>query len=136
MLEICIRDLIKYIPNLLNNTPSPTSTTTSFIQMHITPCKTLTSKDVQLLASLTVVLNQIPFQADLKLEKKISLISIVYHILFKLLQSVEALLPKHHTYKEIHKSFYSLIFNSFKIICSTSSADSVHFILKNQPNDR
>jgi len=99
--------------------------------MHITACKQLTPKDIQLLSSLTGVLNQIPFQPDLQPDKQLSLVSIVYHILFNLLQSVESLLPQQDPDKHTRTSVYSLIFASFKTICSTSSSDSPHYLLAN-----
>lgn len=87
--------------------------------MHINTCKMLGRKDVELLSCVMNVLNQIPFQPDIKLEKKISFISIVYHIQFNLLQTVETLLNND---KRIEADIYEQIFNSFKVMCSTSDS--------------
>ena len=53
------------------------------------------------------------------LSEQISLISIVYHIQFNMLQSLETLL---NTDKRIEEDIYEHIFNAFKTMCSTSDA--------------
>ncbi len=77
VLEICIRDLIKYLPNLLetgNNSSILSGQSqqqkSSFLHMHINTCKALGEKDVELLSCIMDVLNQIPFQPDIRLESK------------------------------------------------------------------
>ena len=74
ILEICIRDLIKYAPNLLdtNETKSPAMNRqkSSFLYMHIVPCKLLNHKDVELIRCLMNILNKIPFQPDIRFESK------------------------------------------------------------------
>jgi hypothetical protein len=81
ILEICIKDLIKYLPNLLNsagqNQPvaaanklnSPPSKS-SFLYLHVTQCKQLTAEDVELLKKVLSVLNALPFHSYIKLESK------------------------------------------------------------------
>ena len=76
ILEICIRDLIKYLPNLLANEPSSQSTfinrqKSSFLYMHINACKQLGKKDVELLAAIMNILNELPFQPDITLESNL-----------------------------------------------------------------
>lgn len=78
VLEICIRDLIKYLPNLLetgggsnsSGLSSQSQQKSTFLHMHINTCKVLGRKDVELLSCVLNVLNQIPFQPDIKLESK------------------------------------------------------------------
>lgn len=101
ILEICVRDLIKYAPNLLDraptnsnesqkpndngsspiqNSPGPIKSTNSsnnlklnkgsFLYMHITNCKQLTRKDVELIRNVIHVLNAVPFHADISIESK------------------------------------------------------------------
>ena len=81
ILEICIRDLIKYLPNLLASEPSSQSTfinrqKSSFLYMHITACKQLSKKDVELLAAIMNILNELPFQPDITLESNLDYFSI------------------------------------------------------------
>ena len=76
MLEICVRDLIKYLPNLIaesNNIEQQSIKKNSFFYMHINSCKKLGPKDVELLKSIILVLNKIPFQSNLQLDSKFNL---------------------------------------------------------------
>jgi hypothetical protein len=76
ILEICIKDLIKYMPDLLNHGQSQSAdaklnsppSKSSFLYLHVTQCKQLTSDDVELLKRVLAVLNALPFHSDLKLE--------------------------------------------------------------------
>jgi HEAT repeat-containing protein 5 len=85
ILEICVRDLIKYIPDLLvsdnsimntmsmNNGDEPKRNNlskNSFIYLNINSCKQLTKCDVDLLRELITVLEQLAFHSDLKIESK------------------------------------------------------------------
>lgn len=77
VLEICIRDLIKYLPNLLETDQNSSKQSSmlnhqknSFLHMHVITCKQLGKKDIELLGSVMDVLNKIPFQLDVKPESK------------------------------------------------------------------
>lgn len=74
ILEICIRDLIKYAPNLLDTNETVSSSInrqkSSFLYMHILPCKSLSQKDVELIRCLMHILNKIPFQPNIRFESK------------------------------------------------------------------
>ena len=137
VLEICIRDLIKYLPNLLetgNNSSILSGQSqqqkSSFLHMHINTCKALGENDVELLSCIMNVLNQIPFQPDIRLESKqrllysseilnlLTYISVKYHYL-----SVINKYPKIGTRKKYEfLSFLTLIFiKKFKISFSTNN---------------
>ena len=141
ILEICKRDLIKYLPNLLQSTSADNGTQkhaqatstggqaaakSSFLFLHVSTCKMLTAKDVELLRHVINVLVQLPFHNDLTLAKRISLISINYHILFNLLESTERLLAQQAVpvRSQLEKALHELTFEAFKSMCSTSSANS------------
>jgi hypothetical protein len=90
ILEICIRDLIKYVPNLMKSTQinektllmsnkmHPTKTTSpnnntninksSFLYMNVSQCKLLSNQDVELLKRVISILNTLPFHKDLSVE--------------------------------------------------------------------
>ena len=85
ILEILIRDLIKYIPHLLNSTnhsnlkedkdkynssANKSINKSSFLYLHVNTCKMLTLKDVELISLVINVLNDLPFHLDMKLESK------------------------------------------------------------------
>lgn len=158
ILEICIKDLIKYLPNLLQSSknsceladaqhqqhqPDVVANTSvsspsgaanlnksSFLYIHVTKCKQLNTGDVELLRKLLLVLDELPFHANIALDKRLSLISIVYHILFSLLQSMESLLGKDHQdaeYKQHEMSLLEAIYDSFRVLCSTSNETSCHY---------
>ena len=64
------------------------------------------------------------------------MVSIIFHIQFNLLQSIEPLLNK--STGETDKpeiEFYEAIFDSFKVICSTSSPDSKYYLKDDQNKD-
>jgi hypothetical protein len=116
ILEICVRDLIKYAPNLLDraptnsnesqkpndngsspiqNSPGPIKATNSsnnlklnkgsFLYMHITNCKQLTYKDVELIRNVIHVLNAVPFHADISIESKTKKSKLFILIKFRLI---------------------------------------------------
>lgn len=86
ILEICIKDLIKYLPHLLNTgiitgdgvsyadaasrsaalTTSPNKN--SFLYLHVTQCKQLGHQDVELIRGVFNVLKQLPFHTFIQLE--------------------------------------------------------------------
>ena len=74
ILEICIRDLIKYLPNLLvsSNETTLNRTKTSFIHMNISTCKHMNSRDVELIKCVLQVLTSLPFQKNIPAESKSS----------------------------------------------------------------
>ncbi len=95
ILEICMRDLIKYSPNLFNssdrikveasviksdqplssnktNNAEITVNKASFLYMHVNTCKEISKKDSELLINVINVLNYIPFYPDVRLESKYS----------------------------------------------------------------
>jgi hypothetical protein len=140
ILEICMRDLIKYLPNLLSSAKVPPNTSAknkaSFLYMHVNSCKELKSIDVELISNVISALNSIPFYPDIILEKRISLISIIYHILFNLLQAINSLMSNKTNSSQLESTMHSVIFNSFKQICSTSSSISKwNFQFCDSPND-
>ena len=50
------------------------------------------------------------------------MIAIIYHIQFSLLPAIELLLNKNEAeYKQIEADLYDSIYNSFKLLCSTST---------------
>lgn len=116
ILEICVRDLIKYAPNLLDraptnsnesqkpndngsspiqNSPGPIKSTNSsnnlklnkgsFLYMHITNCKQLTYKDVELIRNVIQVLNAVPFHAEISIESKTKMSKLFLLINFRLI---------------------------------------------------
>lgn len=95
ILEICMRDLIKYSPNLFSSTSASsdrnkaeatviksdhplssnktnsaeiTGNKASFLYMHVNTCKEISKKDSELLINVINVLNYIPFYPDVRLE--------------------------------------------------------------------
>lgn len=75
ILEICVRDLIKYVPNLLDSTAKPTTTNTSsatksFIHLHVTQCKVLSRDDVQLIHLVLKALCQLVFHSQIPITSK------------------------------------------------------------------
>ncbi|CAF0928332.1 unnamed protein product [Brachionus calyciflorus] len=144
ILEICIKDLIKYLPSLLQNKKTLendveevqekmnpesiklTSNKSSFLYLHVTKCIRLTQMDVNLLKKVFNVLIDLPFHFGINSEKRISLVAIVYHILFNLIQSTDTLLNKADiqsdvSINELEKILYESIYDSFRVLCSTSS---------------
>jgi HEAT repeat-containing protein 5 len=70
-LEICIRDLIKYLPNLLvtsSDQQQLNRAKTSFLHMNSTACKALNLNDVELIKCVLNVLNDLPFQIEITVE--------------------------------------------------------------------
>ena len=127
ILEICIKDLIKYLPNLLGNGNSLNfpPNKSSFLYLHVTQCKQLNVEDVELLSCVLRVLSELPFHTHVRLEKRISLISIIYHINFSLAQAIEALMDANENNSEakqkLEASLYESICDSVKIMCCTSA---------------
>ncbi len=77
ILEICIRDLIKYVPNLLvSSSETMNRTKTCFIHMNISTCKQMNSRDVELIKCVLQVLTSLPFQKNIPTESKLFLILI------------------------------------------------------------
>lgn len=94
ILEICVKDLIKYLPDLLTNssaiigagdlkTPPPSETInsppsssnsntkqqqSSFLYLHVSKCTQMTNKDVEIIGNVLAVLNQLPFHSNIKFE--------------------------------------------------------------------
>ena len=88
MLEILVRDLIRYVPHVLNSstdsmsssvnrTPANyyASTKSSFLYLHVNTCKTLQAADVELIQAVLRVLAQLPFHTDITLESERCLFS-------------------------------------------------------------
>lgn len=80
ILEICVKDLIKYLPDLLTQSSRRMETDadvtesgipkSSFLYLHVARCKQVSAKDVELIANVLVVLNQLPFHSKIKFESK------------------------------------------------------------------
>jgi hypothetical protein len=82
ILEICVRDLIKYVPNLLDSPASNQTTNSStsfsslppatktFIHLHVTQCKVFSSEDVQLIHLVLKALCQLVFHAQIPIDSK------------------------------------------------------------------
>lgn len=75
ILEICVKDLIKYLPDLLNSSsksesPSIMHKQSSFLYLHVAKCKQINSKDVELIGNLLGVLGQLPFHLNINFESK------------------------------------------------------------------
>lgn len=97
ILEICIKDLIKYLPNLLQSKSALNQTTTSqqhqqqtvenqttdalstaqmnkniskssFLYLHVAKCKQLSGKDVELIKKLLIILNELSFHSHVNFE--------------------------------------------------------------------
>ena len=97
ILEICIRDLIKYLPNLLAISGSGGSepivsrtkaATSSFIQMNISTCKQLNSRDVELIRCVLKVLCSLPFQAGISAESEFFSFFFLPQICLQLIYSI------------------------------------------------
>lgn len=80
ILEICVKDLIRYLPNLLQSDKKSveldtnrikfTSSKNSFLYLHVTKCYKLTETDVELLKKIIDVLNELPFHSGFKIDSK------------------------------------------------------------------
>ncbi len=100
ILEICVKDLIKYMPNLLNSSndskknsssdiqTAPNLGKSSFLYLHVRKCKQLSSEDVNLIKSVLTVLNDLPFHVNISIESnykrilKIKIIKLKIKLIF------------------------------------------------------
>lgn len=86
ILEICIKDLIKYLPNLLQsgkkrvepdtNRIKFNSSKSSFLYIHVTKCSKLAETDVELLKKIIDVLNDLPFHSGFNFDSKFIFVKI------------------------------------------------------------